>query len=85
MKKIYVIVDVCSGEDYSIDDPTVLFVGENEEEALKFFNNEITAWEEDLEDFESDCEDTEDYKIYECTDFEDDSHRVMKLVCKEVK
>lgn len=85
MKKIYVIVDVCSGEDYSTDDPNVLFVGENKEEALAFFQDEIDNWEDCLEDFESDCEDTEDYKIYECTDFEDDSHRVMKLYTKEVK
>lgn len=85
MKKIYVIVDARSGEDYSTDDPTVLFVGENEEEALEFFNNEIASWEEDLEDFDSDCTDTDDYKVYECTDFEGDSHRVMKLVYKEVK
>ena len=86
MKKIYIIVDACSGEDYSQDDPTILFVGTNEQEAHKFFECEIDDWEDCMEDYDSN---TEEYKdgtlVYECTDFEGDSHRIIKLVEREIE
>ena len=87
MTKIYIVVDACSGEDYSTDDPTILFVSSKYKEAKDFFNDEIANWEDGLEDFDSNCEkySGETKLIYECTDFENDSHRIMKLVKKEIK
>ena len=87
MTKIYIVVDCCSGEDYSTDDPTILFVSSNYEKAKEFFDDEISNWEDDLENYDSNCEEySGDTKlIYECTDFDGDSHRVMKLVEKEIK
>ena len=80
--KIYVIVDCCSGEDYSPDDPTVLFVTKDAEKAKQFFEDEIENWEGDLTDFDSNvskCEDGLLYMCYECIDYEGDSHRILKL------
>ena len=87
INKIYIVVDACSGEDYSADDPTILFVSSNYKEAKDFFNDEISNWEDGLEDFDSNCEELsgETKMIYECTDFDGDSHRIMKLVEKEVQ
>ena len=87
MTKIYIVVDACSGEDYSTDDPTILFVSSKYKEAKDFFNDEIANWEDGLEDFDSNCEEYsgETKLIYECTDFENDSHRIMKLVKKEIQ
>ena len=87
INKIYIVVDACSGEDYSADDPTILFVSSKYKEAKDFFNDEIANWEDGLEDFDSNCEDFlgETKMIYECTDFEGDSHRIMKLVKKEIQ
>ena len=87
MTKIYIVVDACSGEDYSADDPTILFVSSNYEEARNFFDDEISNWEDGLEDYEANCDEGsgETKFIYECTDFECDSHRIMKLVEKEIK
>lgn len=86
MKTVYIVVDVCSGKDYSTDDPTILFVSSNYEEARDFFDDEISNWEDGLEDYEANCnEGCDEIKfIYECTDFEGDSHRIMKLVEKEI-
>ena len=86
MKKIYIIVDCCSGEDYSADDPTVLFVGTDLAEAKRFFDDEISNWEDGMENFDSNWEehDNETILVYECTDFYSDSHRVMRLVEKEI-
>lgn len=87
MTKIYIVVDACSGEDYSNDDPTILFVSSNYKEAKDFFSDEIANWEDGLENFDSNCEDFlgETKMIYECTDFEGDSHRIMKLVEEEIQ
>ena len=87
MTKIYIVVDACSGEDYSTDDPTILFVSSTYKKAKDFFNNEISNWEDGLEDFDSNCEkfSGETKMIYECTDFENDSHRIMKLVKQEIQ
>lgn len=87
INKIYIVVDACSGEDYSTDDPTILFVSSKYKEAKDFFNDEIANWEDGLEDFDSNCEkySGETKLIYECTDFENDSHRIMKLVKKEIQ
>ena len=87
INKIYIVVDACSGEDYSTDDPTILFVSSKYKEAKDFFNDEIANWEDGLEDFDSNCEkySGETKLIYECTDFENDSHRIMKLVEKEIQ
>ena len=85
-KKFYIVVDVCNGEDYSADDPTILFLGTDEREAKEFFDNEISNWEDGMTDFKASCDEGYDNikYIYECTDFEEDSHRVMKLVEKEL-
>lgn len=87
INKIYIVVDACSGEDYSTDDPTILFVSSKYKEAKDFFNDEIANWEDGLEDFDSNCEkySGETKLVYECTDFENDSHRIMKLVKKEIQ
>ena len=87
MKKIYIVVDAGSGEDYSSDDPTSLFVSSNFEEARDFFDDEISNWEDGMTDFEANCDEGygENKFIYECTDFEGDSHRIMKLVEKEIE
>ena len=87
MTKIYIVVDACSGEDYGADDPTILFVSSNYKEAKKFFKDEISTYENDLEDFVSNCEEHsgETKLVYECTDFESDAHRIMKLVEKEIQ
>ena len=82
MTKIYVIVDCCSGEDYSVDDPTVLFVTTDAEKAKQFFVDEISNREDGMTNFETDiskCEDGLLYMCYECTDHEGDSHRILKL------
>lgn len=83
--KIYIVVDACSGEDYSVDDPTILFVSSNYDKAKEFFDNEISNWEDDMEDYESNVEEYAEGLVYECTDFEGDSHRIMKLVTEEIK
>lgn len=87
MTKIYIVVDACSGEDYSNDDPTILFVSDSYERARDFFDDEISNWEDGLEDYDANCEEGsgENKFVYECTDFEGDSHRVMKLVEKEIQ
>ena len=91
MTKIYIVVDACSGEDYSADDPTILFVSSNYKEAKKFFNDEISNWEDDLENFDSNfdsnCEEHlgETKLVYECVAFDGDTHRIMKLVEKEIQ
>ena len=84
MSKVYIIVDACSGEDYSVDDPTVLFVTTDEKEAKDFFNDEISNWEDGMEVYESDVSEYNDSLVYECTDYDGDSHRIMKLVEKEI-
>ena len=87
MTKIYIIVDACSGEDYSVDDPTILFVSDSYKKAKEFFDDEVSNWEDDLESYDSNCEEYsgETKLIYECTDFDGDSHRVIKLVEKEIQ
>ena len=84
--KVYIVVDACSGEDYSCDDPTILFVGTDLKEAKQFFCDEIDNWEDGMTDFDNNIENYEDgTAVYECTDFEGDSHRIMKLVEKEIQ
>ena len=87
MTKIYIVVDACSGEDYSADDPTILFASNSYKKAKEFFDDEISNWEDDLESYDSNCEEYsgETKLIYECTDFDGDSHRVIKLVEKEIQ
>lgn len=83
---VYIVVDACSGEDYSVDDPTILFVGIDFEKAKQFFDDEISNWEDGMTDFDNNIENYEDgTAFYECTDFGGDSHRIMKLVKSEVK
>ena len=41
MNKVYVVVDACSGEDYSVDDPTVLLITTDKEKAKQFFEEKI--------------------------------------------
>ena len=87
MTKIYIVVEVYRCEGYSGDDPAILFVSDNYEKAKSFFNHEISTYESDLENFDSNCEDFlgETEMIYECTDFENDSYRIMKLVEREIQ
>lgn len=82
---VYVIVDCCSGEDYSPDDPTVLFVTKDAEKAKQFFEDEIENWEDGMTDYDSDVNEYAEALVYECTDYEGDSHRIMKLVEKEIQ
>lgn len=87
--KVYIVVDCCGGVEYSTDDPTILFVGTSREKAETFFNNEIENWEDGLTDYEADVyelkDNIENTLFYEITDFESDTHRIMKLVCKEIE
>ena len=87
MTKIYIVVDACSGEDYSADDPAILFVSDNYEKAKSFFNHEISTYESDLENFDSNCEEHlgETKLVYECIAFDGDTHRIIKLVEKEIQ
>lgn len=84
MKEVYVVVDCCSGEDYSTDDPTVLGVFDRYTDAKQFFDDEVSNWQDTLsENYEDDvyqCETGDTIYIYECTDFDYDEHRIMKLV-----
>lgn len=82
--KIYIVVDACSGQDYSVDDPSVLFVSSNKKETKQFFDDEIVNWEDGMTDYDSDTYEYNNILVYECTDFEGDSHRIMKLVEMEV-
>lgn len=87
MKEVYIVVDCCSGEDYSTDEPNVLGVFENYEDAKQFFDDEVDNWRDDLsDDYEDEVYEQADGTgfIYECTDFEYDSHRIMKLSKKEL-
>ena len=86
MTKIYIVVDACSGEDYSVDDPTVLCVETDGEKANDFFNEEIENWESGMTNFDSNVTEYpgETKLVYECTDFEGDSHRIMKLIEKSI-
>ncbi len=82
MTKVYIVVDACSGEDYSADEPNVLFVSADPKKAKQFFEDEISNWEDGMTDFETDiskCEDGILYMCYECTDHEGDSHSILKL------
>ena len=82
MKTVYVVMDACSGEDYSTDEPNLLLITEDKEYAKQFFEDEITNWRpEDGSNFEDDVYETStgDW-FYEATDYDGDSHRVMKLI-----
>ena len=78
--KIYIIVDACSGEDYTSDEPNILFVTHNFQEAKQFYEDEISNWEDGMTNFDS----VNKGFVYDCIDFEGDSHRIMKLVEKEI-
>ena len=86
MKEVYVIVDCCSGEDYSTDDPTVFGVFEKFEDAKQLFDDEVDNWRDTLsENYEDDVYEYEDgTMIYECTDFDYDEHRILKLIKTEL-
>ena len=86
MTKVYIVVDACSGEDYSVDDPTILLVTTSYKDAKDFFTDEISNWEDGMENFDSDrWEQADGTEVYECTDYEGDSHRILKLVEKEIE
>ena len=87
MTKIYIIVEVYRCEGYSGDDPAILFVSDNYEKAKSFFNHEISTYESDLENFDSNCEEHlgETKLVYECIAFDGDTHRIIKLVEKEIQ
>ena len=87
MTKIYIVVEVYRCEGYSYDGPAILFVSDNYEKAKSFFNHEISTYEDDLENFDSNCEEHlgETKLVYECIAFDGDTHRIMKLVEKEIQ
>ena len=87
MTKVYIVVEVYRCEGCSDDDLAILFVSDNYEKAKSFFNHEISTYESDLENFDSNCEEHlgETKLVYECTAFEGDTHRIMKLVEKEIQ
>ena len=91
MIKIYIVVEVYRCEGYSGDEPAILFVSDNYEKAKSFFNHEISTYEDDLENFDSNfdsnCEEHlgETKLVYECVAFDGDTHRIMKLVEKEIQ
>lgn len=76
---VYTIVDCCGGEDYTQDEPNLLFVSKNYNEAKTFFDNEIANWEGDLENYDSNVIERDNGFIYECTDYNDDTHRIIKF------
>lgn len=82
--KIYVIIDAVSGEDYTANEPSLLFISNNKQDAKDFFDDEIENWEDDLENFDSNITDCGNGLLYECTDFEGDSHRMIKLIEKDL-
>lgn len=85
MTKIYIVVDACSGEDYSTDDPTILFVTTDYKKALSFWDDEISNWEDGMTNYDSNVTEYVGKELmYECTDFDGDSHRIMRLVEKEI-
>ena len=87
MTKVYIVVDDYRCEGYSGDDPAILFVSDSYEKAKSFFNHEISTYEEDLENFDSNCKEHlgETKLVYECIAFDGDTHRIMKLVEKEIQ
>ena len=87
INKIYIVVEVYRCEGYSGDDPAILFVSDNYEKAKSFFNHEISTYESDLENFDSNCEEYlgETKLVYECIAFDGDTHRIIKLVEKEIQ
>lgn len=76
---VYIVVDACSGDDYSTDEPNILFVTSDFNKAKQFYEDEISNWEDGMTNYESE----NNGFIYECTDLE--SHRIMKLVEKELE
>ena len=87
MTKIYIVVDDYRCEGYSGNDPAILFVSDSYEKAKSFFNYEITTYESDLENFDSNREERsgETKLVYECIAFDGDTHRIIKLVEKEIQ
>ena len=87
MTKIYIIVEVYRCEGCIDDDLAILFVSDNYEKAKSFFNHEISTYESDLENFDSNCEEHlgETKLVYECIAFDGDTHRIIKLVEKEIQ
>ena len=87
MTKVYIVVDDYRCEGYSGNDPAILFVSDSYEKAKSFFNYEITSYEDDLEKFDSNCEEHsgETKLVYECIAFDGDTHRIMKSVKKELQ
>ena len=89
-KSVYVVVDCLSGEDYGpVDDPFILLVTSNYEEAVEFFTEEKLNWEKGFKNFDSKTTKSKgETKLeYECTctDFENWSHRVMKIIKAQVR
>ena len=89
MTKVYVIVDACSGEDYSVDEPNLLLVTTDYEYAKQFFKDEISNWrpeDEEYDEFEDSVEEDGEDMFYEATDMGyGDSHRIMKLISYNIE
>ena len=78
--KVYIVMDALSSDDYTTDEPSLLFISGNKQEAKDFFNDEIANWEDGMENHDSNTSQTSNALVYECTDFEADSHRIIKLI-----
>ena len=83
MKKVYIVVECYSIENCSLD-PNILGVFEKFEDAKQFFDKEIDTWRGCLsENYEDDILEVNYVDgtrfIYECTDFDTDELRIMKL------
>ena len=88
-KSVYIVVDCLSGEDYGpVDDPFILLVTSSYEEAVEFFTEEKLNWERELENFNSSTTELKGKTKLEyectCTDVENCSHRVMKIIKEQV-
>lgn len=85
--KVYIVVDCCSGEHYSVDDPTILFVSTSFKKAKQFFDNEIEDGRpEEKGNYDDNVVEISDNTIiYEITDYDEDTHRIIKLVEKELR
>lgn len=83
MKKIYMIAGAFSGEDYLEDEPEILGVYSTREGARKGLKEIIKDYEP-RDGEEADVID-EDPDRWECTNFDDDSHVIIKIVEMEIQ
>lgn len=83
MKTVYVLVGAFSGEDYNVDDPEIFGVYSTYEKAKKALQEVIKDYEPS-EDESADVEDSYEAE-WECTNYDADSHVVIRIVAKEIE